>query len=88
MSSIYYGVMTAIALVVIFVGMAGGAGRQRWQTLVGGLALAAIIALRGGRAGRLAVLAMQQDEGFARNLYEARRQEASSRATCRCPRRT
>src|SRR4029079_15575515 len=43
MASIYSGVMTAFTLAVIFAGMAGGAGRQRWKSLLGGLALAAVI---------------------------------------------
>jgi Protein of unknown function (DUF3108) len=76
-SSIYCGVMTAVTLAVMFVGMAGGVERQRWRKLLGAVALAAI-------TGALVVAPvvwpywrLQQDEGFARSLFDARRQEAN-----------
>jgi hypothetical protein len=75
-SSLYYGVMTAIALVVTFVGVAAGVGRMRNGRLLGRAALAAIVALIVLAPVVWPYWRMQQDEGFARNLYEASRHEA------------
>jgi Protein of unknown function (DUF3108) len=75
-SSLYYGVMTAIALVVTFAGVAAGVGRMRNGRLLGRAALAAVVALIVLAPVVWPYWRMQQDEGFARNLYEASRHEA------------
>ena len=75
-SSVYYGVMTAIALVTTFVGVAAGVGRIRSGRLLGRSALAAIVALIVVAPLVWPYWRIQQDEGFARNLYEASRHEA------------
>jgi len=75
-SSLYYGVMTAIALIVTFVGVAGGVGRLRSGRLLGRAALAAIVSVIVLAPVVWPYWRTQQDEGFARNLYEASRHEA------------
>lgn len=75
-SSLYYGVMTAIALVATLVGVAAGVGRMRSGRLLGRSALAAIVALTVVAPVVWPYWRKQQAEGFARNLYEASRHEA------------
>ena len=75
-SSLYYGVMTAIALVVTLLGVAAGTGRLRSGRLASRVALAALVALFVVAPVVWPYWRMQQDEGFARNLYEASRHEA------------
>ena len=75
-SSLYYGVMTAIALVATLVGVVAGVGRSAAAACSG-------VAARGHRRrsswsprrrGRTG--GCSRREGFARNLYEASRHEA------------
>ena len=68
--------MTAIALFTMFVGVAAGIGRIRGGRLLGRSALAAIVALIVVAPVVWPYWRMQQDEGFARSLYEASRHEA------------
>ncbi|HET6316779.1 MAG TPA: hypothetical protein VFG86_09990, partial [Chloroflexota bacterium] len=75
-SSVYYGVMTGIALVVTWLGVAAGVGRLRSGRLLGRLALATVIGLLVVAPFVWPYWQMQQGEGFARNLYEASRHEA------------
>jgi Protein of unknown function (DUF3108) len=76
LSSLYYGVATAIALAVGVLSLGLGTGRLRNARLIGRLALATVV-------GALVIAPivwpywrMQQEEGFARNLYEASRHAA------------
>jgi hypothetical protein len=77
MASIYSGVMTAIALSVMFVGMASGIPRQRWRPMLGRFALAAAVGVLLVAPVVWPYWRLQHEEGFARNLYDARRQEAN-----------
>ena len=84
-SSVYWGVIGAVALVVGAVALAGGVGRWRSGVLVRRLALA-------GAVGALLVAPFawpywqaQQREGFARNLYEASQHEATVASYWRVP---
>ena len=76
LSSLYYGVMAAMAIAVGVVCLGIGTGRLRSTRLLSRLALAVLV-------GALVVAPivwpywrMQRDEGFARNLYEASRHAA------------
>jgi uncharacterized protein DUF3108 len=75
-SSIYYGVMTAIALLVTFAGVAAGVGRLRSSRLLGHAALATLVASIVVAPAVWPYWRTQQNDGLARNLYDASRHEA------------
>ncbi|HEX7484928.1 MAG TPA: DUF3108 domain-containing protein [Vicinamibacterales bacterium] len=84
-SSVYWGVIGAVALVVGAMTLAAGIGRWRSGALARRLLLAAFVG-----AVLLAPFAwpywqVQQHEGFARNLYEASQHEAVATSYLRVP---
>jgi hypothetical protein len=69
--SIYYGVMTSVALPILALGVGWGTGRIRSARLWRHLVLAALIGTVVVAPGLWPYWRTQQREGFARNLYEA-----------------
>jgi hypothetical protein len=70
-ASVYYGLMTGIALAVAGIGLAGATGQWRrprlWSRLVGAAALVGVLSV----PVLLPYMRSQQSEGFGRSLYQA-----------------
>jgi Protein of unknown function (DUF3108) len=75
-SSVYYGVMTAVMLVLVALVLLAGVGRWRNPATLRRLALSALVAALLVAPFVWPYLRVQEREGFARNLYEASRHEA------------
>jgi hypothetical protein len=84
-SSIYYGLMTAIVLVVAGVMLPVATGQWRSLRLGLRLAIAAIVAIALSAPLLLPYARSQQDEGFGRTLFEATNHSASLQAYTQVP---
>jgi hypothetical protein len=85
LSSLYYGVMAAMAIAIGVVGLGIGTGRLRSARLLSRLALAALIGVLVVAPVVWPYWRMQRDEGFSRNLYEASRHAAVVRSYAQVP---
>ena len=85
LSSLYYGVMTVLAIAVSVIGLGLGTGRLRSTRLLSRLALAAVVGVVVVAPILWPYWRIQRDEGFARNLYEASRHAAVARSYIQVP---
>ena len=85
LSSLYYGVMAAIAIAAGVVCLGIGTGRLRSTRLLSRLAIAGIVGVLVVAPIVWPYWRMQRDEGFARNLYEASRHAAVARSYAQVP---
>ncbi len=84
-SSLYYGVMTALVLCVAAAGLGWWTGRLRQRAWITHLAGAAVLGAVLVAPFVWPYWQVEQDEGFARNLYEASRHEAVAHSFLQVP---
>jgi hypothetical protein len=84
-SSLNYGVITAVALVIVAVPLLIGVGRWRSAALIGRLAGAALIGVLITLPFAWPYWRAQQREGFTRNLYEASHHAARAASYLQAP---
>ncbi|MGQ0732957.1 MAG: DUF3108 domain-containing protein [Acidobacteriota bacterium] len=85
MASVYYGVMTAVVLVVSGVGLAVATGQWRSRRLWLRVTAAALLAVALSVPVILPYARSQQAEGFGRTLYEAGQHSAAWRSYAQVP---
>lgn len=85
LTSVYYGVMTAVALIASSLTLAVATGQWRARRLWARLLVAAVIAAAIAAPALLPYARAQQAEGFGRTLFEASNHSASAQSYTQVP---
>ena len=84
-ASVYYGVMTAVALGIASLALAGATGQWRSRRFWTRVAVAMVVAIALAAPMLVRYARSQQAEGFGRTLYEASNHSAAARSYAQVP---